>query len=47
MKKLRLLLAPAAVLALALPATAQDHVAPGDSDKKSDTKMTKTASGLQ
>src|SRR3954470_14391593 len=46
MNKLRLLLAPAAVLALALPAAAQNHVAP-DSEKKSDTKMTKTASGLQ
>jgi peptidylprolyl isomerase len=46
MKKLRLLLAPAAVLALALPASAQNHVAP-ESEKKSDTKMIKTASGLQ
>jgi peptidylprolyl isomerase len=44
MKKLRLLLAPAVFLALALPASAQNHA--GGSEK-SDVKWTTTASGLQ
>jgi FKBP-type peptidyl-prolyl cis-trans isomerase FkpA len=49
MKKTFLFLASAACLALvAAPALlAQDHAAPNDSEKKSDTKMTKTSSGLQ
>jgi peptidylprolyl isomerase len=49
MKKLRILLAAAAALALALPAAqAQNHATtPTDSEKKSETKMTKTPSGLQ
>ena len=49
MKKTSLFLASAAFLALAAaPAlTAQNHAAPNDSEKKSDTKMTKTSSGLQ
>ena len=47
--KTSLFLASAAALALAvLPASAQDHATPkNDSDKKSDTKMTRTSSGLQ
>ncbi len=50
MKKIRIALAAAAVLALALPAAqAQNHATstPTDSEKKSDNKMTRTASGLQ
>jgi peptidylprolyl isomerase len=48
-KKASMLLASAATLALAvLPASGQDHPTPvNDSDKKSDTKMTRTSSGLQ
>jgi len=49
MKKLRIVLASAAVLALALPAAqAQNHATtPTDTEKKSETKMTRTTSGLQ
>lgn len=49
MKKIRIALAAAAVLALALPAQAQNHATntPTDSEKKSENKMTRTASGLQ
>ena len=49
MKKTSLFLASAACLApAAAPAlVAQTHAAPNDSEKKSETKMTKTSSGLQ
>ncbi|HYK43036.1 MAG TPA: FKBP-type peptidyl-prolyl cis-trans isomerase [Thermoanaerobaculia bacterium] len=49
MKRTSLFLASAACLALAVAPglRAQDHAAPNDSQKKSDSKMTKTSSGLQ